>query len=256
MIDISVFDNTEKISVDVKPNKGTPISAASGIRGEKGDPGPQGPPGPPGQDGRDGADGRDGTNGQDGAPGRDGQDGAPGRDGTDGEDGNGITSVTKTGSSTVDGRVVDTYTILFTDSTTTTFTVTNGKDGSGAVVSVNGQTGTVVLDAEDVGALPDSTVIPTVPTNVSSFINDAGYLTSETDPTVPSWAKQPSKPSYTASEVGALPNTYTAPVSSVNGQTGAVTLSIPTVPTDISSFNNDVGYITLGDIPDANGGGF
>ena len=29
--------------------------------------------------------------------------------------------------------------------------------------------------------------IPTVPTNVSSFTNDAGYLTSytETDPTVP-----------------------------------------------------------------------
>lgn len=31
------------------------------------------------------------------------------------------------------------------------------------------------------------------------------YLTEETDPTVPSWAKQPSKPQYTAEEVGALP---------------------------------------------------
>lgn len=31
-------------------------------------------------------------------------------------------------------------------------------------------------------------------------------LQSETDPTVPSWAKQPNKPSYTAQEVGALPN--------------------------------------------------
>lgn len=43
------------------------------------------------------------------------------------------------------------------------------------------------------------------PTNVSSFSNDAGYLTSftETDPTVPSWAKAESKPTYTASEVGA-----------------------------------------------------
>lgn len=30
------------------------------------------------------------------------------------------------------------------------------------------------------------------------------YIISETDPTVPSWAKQPSKPTYTASEVGAL----------------------------------------------------
>lgn len=47
--------------------------------------------------------------------------------------------------------------------------------------------------------------IPTVPTKVSSFENDAGYLTSytETDPTVPAWAKTESKPTYTASEVGA-----------------------------------------------------
>ena len=32
--------------------------------------------------------------------------------------------------------------------------------GGGAVDSVNGQTGVVVLDAGDVGALPDSTVVP------------------------------------------------------------------------------------------------
>lgn len=42
-----------------------------------------------------------------------------------------------------------------------------------------------------------------IPTNVSSFTNDAGYLTSytETDPTVPSWAKASSKPSYDLDEV-------------------------------------------------------
>jgi len=33
---------------------------------------------------------------------------------------------------------------------------------------------------------------------------------------IASWAKATNKPSYTASEVGALPDTYTAPVSSVN----------------------------------------
>ena len=46
--------------------------------------------------------------------------------------------------------------------------------------------------------------IPTVPTNVSAFINDAGYLQSytETDPTVPSWAKASTKPSYNKTEVG------------------------------------------------------
>ena len=34
----------------------------------------------------------------------------------------------------------------------------------------------------------------------------ATALQSETDPTVPQWAKQPQKPTYTAQEVGALPN--------------------------------------------------
>lgn len=99
---------------------------------------------------------------------------------------------------------------------------TNAVAG-GAVASVNGQTGAVVLDAEDVGALPDTTVIPTVPTNVSAFNNDAGYLTS-------------------------------APVTSVNGQTGAVSLTIPTVPTNVSAFNNDAGYLTLATLPKYNGG--
>lgn len=53
--------------------------------------------------------------------------------------------------------------------------------------------------------LSNKPTIPTVPTNVSAFNNDAGYLTgyTESDPTISSWAKQPTKPTYTASEVGA-----------------------------------------------------
>ena len=53
----------------------------------------------------------------------------------------------------------------------------------------------------------------------------SGGILKETDPTVPDWAKQPRKPTYTASEVGALPSSYTPPVTSVNGKTGAVALS-------------------------------
>ena len=52
-----------------------------------------------------------------------------------------------------------------------------------------------------------------------------GGITQETDPTVPSWAKQPSKPTYTASEVGALPNTTK-------------------IPTKTSDLSNDSGYLT------------
>ena len=78
--------------------------------------------------------------------------------------------------------------------------------------------------------LSDKPTIPTVPTNVSAFTNDSGYLTSytETDPTVPAWAKAESKPTYTAAEVGALPDSTI----------------IPTVPTNVSAFTNDAGYLT------------
>ena len=50
------------------------------------------------------------------------------------------------------------------------------------------------------------------------------YLTKETDPTVPAWAKESKKPSYTADEVGALPKTTTAlPNPKKIKFTGAVT---------------------------------
>lgn len=53
--------------------------------------------------------------------------------------------------------------------------------------------------------LSNKPTIPTVPTDVSAFNNDAGYLTSytESDPTISAWAKAASKPTYTAAEVGA-----------------------------------------------------
>lgn len=92
---------------------------------------------------------------------------------------------------------------------------------------------------------------PTIPTKVSDLDNDSGFITEEsidnvsirrnqngelyalaggtvsdeTDPTVPSWAKQPSKPTYTAQEVGALPSTTS-------------------VPTKTSDLTNDSGFIT------------
>ena len=50
----------------------------------------------------------------------------------------------------------------------------------------------------------------TIPTKVSQLTNDKGYLTdyTETDPTVPAWAKTPEKPEYTAQEVGARPASW------------------------------------------------
>lgn len=46
--------------------------------------------------------------------------------------------------------------------------------------------------------LTDKPVIPTVPTNVGAFTNDVGYLTEETDPTVPSHVKNITQNDITA----------------------------------------------------------
>lgn len=86
----------------------------------------------------------------------------------------------------------------------------------GAVDSVNGQTGTVVLDADDVGALPDTYTAPVTSVNtktgaVTLTASDVGALSSST-----------TFVSSFNSQTGAV--TYTAPVTSVNGQTGAVVI--------------------------------
>ena len=101
------------------------------------------------------------------------------------------------------------------------------------------------------GAYADLTGKPSIPTNISDLVNDSGFLTGESDPTVPSWAKEESKPVYTAAEIG-LGNVdniqqYSAnnpppyPVTSVNGATGAVTISIPVNTSDLA---NDSGFLT------------
>ena len=54
----------------------------------------------------------------------------------------------------------------------------------------------------------------------------------ETDPTVPDWAKEANKPSYDYSEIGNTP-------------------TIPTVPTNVSAFDNDAHYITETQLNDA-----
>lgn len=149
----------------------------------------------------------------------------------------------------------------------------NEQGGGGAVNSVNGQTGDVVLDATDVGALPDTTVIPT---DTSDLTNGAGYVdaagaaaaapvqkvngqtgtvtinktsvglgnvanvlqySASNPPPYPvtSVNGQTGAVVLDADDVGALPDTYVAPVTSVNGQTGAVSLSIINPPDFINS---------------------
>lgn len=51
----------------------------------------------------------------------------------------------------------------------------------------------------------------TVQRIVNEYLSANPPTVTESDPTVPAWAKQPQKPTYTAAEVGALPDTYTPP---------------------------------------------
>ena len=60
-----------------------------------------------------------------------------GEKGDNGANGIGISAITKTGTA----GLVDTYTITFTNGSTTTFTVTNGKDGEDGTDGVDGQNG-------------------------------------------------------------------------------------------------------------------
>lgn len=76
--------------------------------------------------------------------------GKTGPQGPTGPTGNGISNITKTGTS----GLVDTYTITYTDGTTSTFTVTNGRDGTGSgdmSMSDYDPTGSVKND----GGIPD-----------------------------------------------------------------------------------------------------
>lgn len=53
----------------------------------------------------------------------------------------------------------------------------------------------------------------TVPTKTSDLTNDSNFITTESDPTVPSWAKATTKPSYAYSEITGTPTLATVATS-------------------------------------------
>ena len=73
-------------------------------------------------------------NGKDGADGAKGDTGATGAKGADGR---GIVSITRTSGNGAAGTV-DTYTITYSDATTSTFPVRNGADGTAAGITIDG----------------------------------------------------------------------------------------------------------------------
>lgn len=89
-------------------------------------------------------------------------------------------------------------------------------------------------DLKDKPGVASSTELGLIKVGKNLYMDKDGVLNAsitehiETDPTVPEWAKSPTKPKYTAEEVGALPDSTV----------------IPVIPKNVSSFNNDSGYLT------------
>lgn len=192
----------------------------------------------------------------------DGTNGTNGTNGTDGTDGRGIVSIVRTAGTGAAGTT-DTYTITYTDNTTSTFSVYNGQDGTGAAVTVDSElsdtstnpvqnkvikaaldnvqaSGDYVKYTEQTlteeqkaqarsnigasdfsGSYGDLTNVP-APVIVDSTMTQPGQAADAKEvgdaidtitnivslkansADIPAWAKAATKPTYTASEVGAV----------------------------------------------------
>ena len=98
--------------------------------------------------------------------------------------------------------------VVYGNQTLIDITDTTAEEGS----VLQGQVFYKASGARSVGTAltGDINVIESITMNGSSVAPDANkkVALTESDPTVPSWAKQSTKPTYTAEEVGALPYPY------------------------------------------------
>lgn len=177
--------------------------------------------------------------GETGANGRDGQDGAhgvPGRDGV---------------SPTVQIEPISGgHRVTITDAehpSGQTFDVMDGEGGSGgggAVDSVNGKTGTVVLTASDVGALPSDTPIPAAVTEQTvanwGFTKNAVRYDEQ-------MALSDTQKATARANIGAVGKLeYDALESDIESLEADLSLKLDAAdaPTKVSDLQNDTGFVT------------
>ena len=141
----------------------------------------------------------------------------------EGQPGRSVASILRTAGTGAAGTT-DTYTITYSDGATSTFTVYNGADGLGAgdmlaaaydpdgdgkveaadhADSANNATHAGSAAALDENAAVSMDQVSGLESALAGKQPTGNYLTAETDPTVPDWAKAQTKPAYTAAEVGA-----------------------------------------------------
>lgn len=177
-----------------------------------------------------------------------------------------ITVPTKTSDLTNDSSYVSDSSYVHTDNNYTTAEKTK-LSGIAAGAEVNVQSDWNESDSASDAYIANKPTIPTVPTNISAFTNDVGYLTSESDPVfsgsaaagitssdISSWtAKQEALVSGT--NIKTINNTSLLGSGDITAaQLGFSTVATsgsysdlsnkPTIPTKTSDLTNDSGYIT------------
>lgn len=117
-------------------------------------------------------------------------------------------------------------------------------DGSGNVTVLNYATGTTakiyVLKPSANGSLSY---------NIQE-IDLSSFLTEETDPTVPSWAKQTNKPAYTATEVGAIPASQKGAnngVAELDSSGKVLSSQLPSYVDDVLEYATSTNFPTTGE---------
>ena len=142
---------------------------------------------------------------------------------------------------------IDGNNVVLGDKTITPYSANNPP--AYPVDSVNGKTGVVVLSAADVGALPNTTVIPD---KTSQLDNDSGYITANDVPVksvdgatgnVVTNAVKTTTQTLTETQKQQARTNIGAGTSSFDGDYNSLT-NKPTIPTKTSQLTNDSGFIT------------
>ena len=231
---------------DFTPEQLQGLQGPKGDKGEKGDAftyddfteeqlqaltGPQGPQGPQGSIGPQGLQGEQGEKGEKGDTGAQGPEGPQGATGPQGEPGDAATISVGTVTTLPAGSNATVTNAGTAREAIFNFGIPRGEDGNDGGVDLTPYRTAADQDIIDQGKAP-------LNHNHNGVYQPVGnYLTTETDPTVPAWAKQASKPTYTASEIGAAAANHNhdaayAPISHSNDS------SIHVTATDKSNWNS------------------
>lgn len=209
------------------------------------------------KDGRDGKNGINGKDGKDGRDGKDGKNGLNGRDGKDGKDGrNGIDGIDGIGIYNVEINDKGELIVTLTDGQKINCGVVKGKDGIG-------YSGISVTDAK----IENKHLIITLSNGrkIDAGVISGGDIGEETDPIftsspaysitnndITNWNNK-SNFSGSYNDLTDKPNLFSGSYNDLTDKPELFSGDyndldnkpvIPTIPANISAFNNDVGYLT------------